>query len=109
MRNAANSYPVVVDELLGPPEFDPMFGQGCVPLDAGAPDDVVPDDVVVDVLVVAANEANPYATSAPTAKTVMTAMSSNDFLLGNDLAFGSAVVPISIFSFHLRQTCRMSP
>jgi hypothetical protein len=69
-----------------------------VVLDAAPLDeDVLPDDVVV-VFVVAANEANPYAINAPTATTVMAAISSSDFLLGKVLAFGTGVVPISICS-----------
>ena len=96
----------MVDELVDPPEYDPMLGQLCVPLELlDEPDDVLPEDVVV-VVVVAAKEANPYAMNAPTAKMAMTAMSSNDLLLGKDLVFGTAVIPISIFLLHLRRKSR---
>jgi hypothetical protein len=78
-----------------------MFGQGCVPLDV--PDDVVPEFVLDDV-VVAANEAKPYATSAPIAKIAITAMRTSDFLLGNDLLFGTVAVPKSNSHFHLRRS-----
>jgi len=78
-----------------------MFGQLCVVVEAS--DKVLEDDAVpvVVVVVVAANEANPYAMNAPTAKIAMTAMRSSDFRLGKDLAFGAGVVPISIFLLHL--------
>ena len=96
----------MVDELVDPPEYDPMLGQLCVPLELlDEPDVVLPEDVVA-VVVVAAKEANPYAMNAPTAKMAMTAMSSNDLLLGKDLVFGTAVVPISIFLLHLRRKSR---
>ena len=54
--------------------------------------------------VVAANEANPYAMKAPTAKTAMTAMRSSDFLLGKGLVFGTGVDPISIFLYFTSDT-----
>jgi hypothetical protein len=73
-----------------------------VVLAATLPLDDVPEDVVV-VVVDAANDANPYATSAPTAKIAMTAMSSSDFLLGKVRVVGTGVVPISIFLLHLRR------
>ena len=70
----------------------------------GAPDVVPPEDVWVVVVVVAAKDAKPYAMKAPIAKIATTAMRSNDFLLGKDLVLGTgAVVPISIFSLHLRR------
>ena len=70
----------------------------------GVPDVALPKDVCVVVVVVAAKDAKPYAMKAPIAKIATTAMRSNDFLLGKDLVLGTvAVVPISIFSLHLRQ------
>jgi hypothetical protein len=99
-------YPVAVDELVDPPEYDPMLGQLCVPPELlDEPDVVLPEDVMV-VVVVAAKDANPYAMKAPTAKMAMTAISSNDLRLGKDLVFGTAVVPISIFLLHLRRMLR---
>ena len=88
------SHPVVVVELLDPPEYDPMFGQW--PL-LDVPDDVEPLDVDVVEVVVAAKEAKPYASTAPTAKIARTAMSNKDRLLGNERILGVGVVPISIF------------
>ncbi|HYB05001.1 MAG TPA: hypothetical protein VED17_11105 [Nitrososphaerales archaeon] len=81
-----------------------MLGQLCVlPELLAEPDVVLPEDVVLVVVVVAAKEANPYAMKAPTAKIATIAISSIDFLLGKDLVFGTGVVPISIFSLHLRR------
>ncbi len=78
-----------------------MFGHCVPPVLIDAPDDVVLEGVD-EVAVVAANEANPYATNAPIAKIAMTAMSSSDFLLAKDFVLGTGVVPISIFLLHLR-------
>jgi hypothetical protein len=80
-----------------------MLGHWCVlPELLDEPDVVLPEDVVV-VVVVAAKEAKLYAMKTPTAKIATIAMSSIDFLLGKDLVFGTGVVPISIFSLHLRR------
>ena len=80
-----------------------MFGHVCVLLPEVL-EDVLEDDVPgVVVVVVAANEANPYAMNAPITKIAMTAMRSSDFLFGKDLVFGMAVVPISIFCSPLEE------
>jgi hypothetical protein len=52
---------------------------------------------VVVVVVVAANEAKPYAIRAPTAKIAMIEMSKRDRLLGNERMLGVGVIPNSIF------------